>query len=86
MCVEYSAHAQSGNVLVNAFQDCGVQANFLVRLLKMNDDDLGSCAVLSLCDDFDEFCLVRECRELNVFGTNFTHQALSECSGGVRQV
>ena len=81
-CVrEYSAHAQSGNVLVNAFQ-----VSKLVRLLKMNDGDLGGCAVLSLCDDFDEFCWVRECRELDVFGTNFTRQALSECSGDVRQI
>ena len=30
----------------------------------MDDDDLGGCAVLSLCDDFGESCLVRECREL----------------------
>ena len=29
---------------------------YLVRLLKMNDDDLGGCVVLPLCDDFDEFC------------------------------
>ena len=31
-CVrEYSAHAQSGNVLVNAFQDLGVQASEVVE-------------------------------------------------------
>ena len=60
--------------------------SFLVRLLKKWDDDLGGSVVLSLCDDFDEPCLVRKWRELeNVFGTNFTGQILSECSGDVRQ-
>ena len=53
-----------------------------MRLLKKWDDDLGGSVVLSLCDDFDEPCLVRKWRELeNVFGTNFTGQILSECSG-----
>ena len=37
---------------------------FLVRLLKKGDDDLGGSVVLSLCDDFGESCLFRECREL----------------------
>ena len=35
-----------------------------MRLLKKGDDDLGGSAVLALCDDFGESCLVRECREL----------------------
>ena len=53
----------------------------------MDDDDLGGCAVLSLCDDFGESCLVRKCREHEgVFGTNFTGQTLSDCSGDVRQI
>ena len=31
--------------------------------------------------------MVRECRELeDVFGTNFTGQIMSECSGDVRQI
>ena len=33
-------------------------------LLKKGDDDLGGSALLSLCDDFGKFCLVREFREL----------------------
>ena len=37
---------------------------FLVRLLKTDDVDLAASAVLSLCDDFEESCLVRECNEL----------------------
>ena len=58
-----------------------------MRLLKKGDDDLGSSAVLSLCDDLGESCLVRECRELeDVFETNFTGQIMSECSGDVRQI
>lgn len=38
--------------------------DFLVMLLKKGDDDLGGSALLSLCDDFGKFCLVREFREL----------------------
>ena len=34
------------------------------KLLKKGDDDLGGSVVLSLCDDFGESCLFRECREL----------------------
>ena len=60
---------------------------FIVRFLKKDDEDLGGSVVLSLCDDFSESCLVRECKELeDVFGTNFTCQILKECSGDVKQI
>ena len=61
--------------------------SFLMRLLKMGDKVLGGSVVLSLCDDFEEACLVRECKDLeNVFGTNLTGQILSKCSDDMREV
>lgn len=66
-------------------QDVGVQTGFLVRLLKKgDDDDLGSSVVLSLSDDCGESLVGQKVQD--VFGTSFTGQILSECSGNVRQI
>ena len=47
-------------------------------------ENLGGSGVLSLCNDFNESCLVRECREIeDMFGTNFTGQILKECIVGI---
>ena len=46
---------------------------FLKHVMSKETDDLCGRIVLSLCDDFDSPCMVRECRELEEpFGTDFT--------------
>ena len=43
--------------------------------------------VLSLSDDFNESCLVWECRDLeDAFGTNHTSQILKECRGDMKLI
>ena len=43
--------------------------------------------VLSLSDDFNESCLVWECRDLeDAFGTNHTSQILKECRGDTKLI
>ena len=43
--------------------------------------------MLSLCDDFDSSCLVRECRELEeVYGTGFTDDIIDKKVCSLKEV
>ena len=47
--------------------------NFLKRLLEERATGVGAVAMRSLSDDMESLCLVKECRELELYyGTNLT--------------
>ena len=60
---------------------------FLARVLRKGSDALCGRAVLSLCDDFDSSCLVRECRELEEeFGTGSTDDIINRSTRSLKEV
>ena len=57
---------------------------FLHQLVSAASESVGSKALVSMGDDVDVLCLVKECRELErVFGTKFTRKLLEDGSEGV---
>ena len=59
----------------------------LVHVLSKGSDNLCGRAVLSLCDDFDSSCLVRECRELEEeFGTGLTDDIINRSTRSLKEV
>ena len=52
--------------------------SFLRRVMASDTESLSGSMVLSLCDDVESICLVRECRELEeCFGTEFTSDIIN---------
>ena len=58
--------------------------SFLHRLVSAERERVGSRALVTMGDDVEALCLVKECRELErVFGTKFTEKLLKDGGDGV---
>ena len=49
-----------------------------MRVMAGNTDSLSGSVLLAMCDDVESICLVRECREMEHFGTHFTSDIIKK--------
>ena len=58
--------------------------SFLHQLVSAERESVGSRALVTMGDDVEALCLVKECRELERdFGTKFTEKLLTDDGDGV---